>query len=402
MTGSLARLTSVDRVLVLAPHPDDETLATGGLLQRAAAAGADTRIVFVTDGENNPWPQRLLETRWRIGTSARRRWAGRRRREARAALAALNIPASHAVFFGLPDQGLTRLLLTAPEAAAALLASEIGDWNPSVLVCPSARDRHPDHSAIAVLTRLALRQLGADYRPLLVHYLVHPPKPFRGDDARHRRLRLRLTDDEKTRKRFAVHCHATQLVFHRHSFTRIAFSDERFLTLSDPVAFDASHPIRYGSVRGSTVTLELAFAPRLSALAATVFVLIIWSPSSTVAPVRPALRGRADERGGRDGGPLVSAFSVRAGRTRQIVAPITSGREPAAVFVKLDRRLPFFDCDGWREIPVPVACEHPIPFVSPPSSRIGAVAAETHVAVVDRAPARGDSRVALAVGRNDS
>jgi hypothetical protein len=36
------------RVLVIAPHPDDETLATGGLLQRSMAAGGAVRVVFVT------------------------------------------------------------------------------------------------------------------------------------------------------------------------------------------------------------------------------------------------------------------------------------------------------------------------------------------------------------------
>jgi LmbE family N-acetylglucosaminyl deacetylase len=409
MTTDLARLTSADRVLVLAPHPDDETLATGGLLQRAAAAGAGTRVVFVTDGENNPWPQRVLESRWRIGTSARRRWAVRRRREARAALAALNVPASQARFLGLPDQGLTHRVLTAPAPAAALLAAEIGEWNPTVVVCPSSRDRHPDHSAVALLMRIALRQLGADYRPLLVHYLVHPPKPLRDDDAPLRPLCLRLTDVEKSRKRSAIHCHATQRLFHRQAFERIAGSDERFLTLTAPVALDPSHPIRYGSVRGATVALELALAPRLSALAATVFVLVIWSAPSTVASRRATLPGGRNGGtllsalpGGRNGEALVSAFPVHAGRTRRIVAPIASAREPAALFVKLERRWRFFDDDGWREIPVPMTREEPTPFVSVPSSRTGAVAANAHAAVVDRTPALGDPRVAIAVGRTDS
>ncbi|TMQ55341.1 MAG: hypothetical protein E6K72_06525, partial [Candidatus Eisenbacteria bacterium] len=40
------------RILVLAPHPDDESLAVGGLVQRALARGIDPQLVFVTDGEN--------------------------------------------------------------------------------------------------------------------------------------------------------------------------------------------------------------------------------------------------------------------------------------------------------------------------------------------------------------
>ena len=47
------------KIAVLAPHPDDESLGTGGLIQQALAAGAEVRVIFVTDGDNNPWPQRF-------------------------------------------------------------------------------------------------------------------------------------------------------------------------------------------------------------------------------------------------------------------------------------------------------------------------------------------------------
>ena len=55
------------RVMVIAPHPDDETLATGGLLQEAVAAASAVRVVYITDGDNNPWPQRVMERRLRTG-----------------------------------------------------------------------------------------------------------------------------------------------------------------------------------------------------------------------------------------------------------------------------------------------------------------------------------------------
>src|SRR2546425_648865 len=61
------------RLLLLAPHPDDEALAMGGLLQRAAAVGATIHVAFITDGEDNPWPQRAADRRWRIGPHERAR-----------------------------------------------------------------------------------------------------------------------------------------------------------------------------------------------------------------------------------------------------------------------------------------------------------------------------------------
>src|SRR6267142_2796202 len=104
-----------ERVMLLCPHPDDETLATGGLIQRAIAAGSAVKVVFVTDGENNPWPQRFLERRWIIGDKEKARWGVRRRGEALAALDSLGIGKGDAAFLGFPDQGLTSLLLSADE-----------------------------------------------------------------------------------------------------------------------------------------------------------------------------------------------------------------------------------------------------------------------------------------------
>ena len=61
---------------MFAPHPDaDESLACGILLQNAVQAGASISVVYVTDGENNPWPQRCLSRRWRLNPADRHKWA---------------------------------------------------------------------------------------------------------------------------------------------------------------------------------------------------------------------------------------------------------------------------------------------------------------------------------------
>ena len=411
MTDHGFRLTSGDRVLVVAPHPDDETLATGGLLQHAAAAGAGVRVLFVTDGENNPWPQRVLEHRWRIEASARRRWGARRRAEAVAALTALNVAPSRAVFLGLPDQGLTELLLTRPEQAIALVAAEIGGWDPTVVVAPSLRDRHPDHSALAVLTRLALAQLGSDpRRVLVVHYLVHLPRAFgRVEAVRDRPFHVRLSEDEKRRKRAAIRRHATQLLFHRRSFTRVAERTERFLPLGDPVALDPTHPIRYAAVRGHTVALELA-SPRMShLLGSTVVVLTVAATPRTAPDALPwAIESRGDGDRTRSSGIRVAAFRAPLRFNRDVVVPVGREQELAGVFVKLERRpLTFFD-DGWREIPLP-APERATAIVRAPSASADR---RTHSVCAGRAPhttadagtptrQTADAHGALAVERTD-
>ena len=42
------------RLLVVAPHPDDEMLGAGGLMQRVHEGGGDVRVVYLTDGEGYP------------------------------------------------------------------------------------------------------------------------------------------------------------------------------------------------------------------------------------------------------------------------------------------------------------------------------------------------------------
>src|SRR6266404_5131934 len=191
-------LSAQDRVLVLAAHPDDETLATGGLLQKALAAGAAVRILFVTDGDNNPWPQRVIERRWRITASDRTRWGERRRREAGAALACLGAPPDCACFFGYPDQSLTDLLLANDESLPLTLATEIAAWRPTLLVSPHAADRHPDHSALALFLRRALARLGAAAPDCVeLRYVVHASPPAISPDV----LPLPLLPHEQEAKR---------------------------------------------------------------------------------------------------------------------------------------------------------------------------------------------------------
>ena len=136
--NNLPGLTRKDRLLILAPHPDDEALATGGLLQRSAEAGAAARVIFLTDGDNNPWPQRVIERRWRVsGADARARWGALRRREALASLLVLGRGPSDAEFWALPDQGLTNLLLTGGAMFIARLCKAIDAWRPTCIVAPS-------------------------------------------------------------------------------------------------------------------------------------------------------------------------------------------------------------------------------------------------------------------------
>src|SRR5438552_1289984 len=154
-------LNSASRLMLIAPHPDDEALACSIILQQAVRAGATIRVVYATDGDDNPWPQRVLERKWRLNAADRKRWGKLRRAEALAALRALGVRASDARFLALPDQGLTNLLKCDCRSTLERFAAIIRDWPPTHLLVPSIADTHPDHSALAVMLRLVVKPIRA-------------------------------------------------------------------------------------------------------------------------------------------------------------------------------------------------------------------------------------------------
>lgn len=218
------------RLLVVAPHPDDETLATGLLLQQVLAAGGEVRILLLTAGGNNPWPQRVLERRWRIDAQGRRRWARRRAAELQQALAALGVAPGALQTLDWPDLGVTDLLLQETGMAVGAVRDAIDRFGPDLLALPSLHDRHPDHSAAHVLVRLALAGHAAP--PQLLAYLVH------GHAADHRYRPLSPTPAQLANKRAALQAHRSQLALSGRRLRRLVEREETFLApdTSSPAA----------------------------------------------------------------------------------------------------------------------------------------------------------------------
>jgi LmbE family N-acetylglucosaminyl deacetylase len=137
--------------LVIAPHPDDETLGCGGLLAAKAQAGHEVRVVFVTDGSGSHPRHPLLQPE---------ELARLRRAEALAALGELGVPAAHAHFLEAGDGSLGRL----DPGAAAELTRRIGDliraFGPAEVLTTWEKDGSTEHAAAARLTREALAAAG--------------------------------------------------------------------------------------------------------------------------------------------------------------------------------------------------------------------------------------------------
>jgi len=344
-----------ERVMLLAPHPDDETLAAGGLLQRARAHGGEAVVVFATDGQNNPWTQRLVEIRLRVGPEDSARFGRRRRREALAALAELGIPASDAVFLGLPDQAITSLLLSGDTRAIDAIANLLRERRTTLLVAPCLFDLHPDHSALAVLVRRALDRLDRATRPRLLSYLIHRTRQSRaagdGPDA----LRFEPSAEEMERKRRAIRCHATQLTVHRRKFLTATERPEVFYPGETTPDWDSLHPVRRARLEPDALRLDVVLRPRLGAFGRTTLHLapgppdgsrslsldLRWRQGGADVKDRSTRRsrGRAALRGGRRGG--------------SVEVPVEALPGPGRFYVKLERRFGFFDEGGWLEIDAP-------------------------------------------------
>lgn len=259
MANHLPQLNGAN-VVVVAPHPDDESLAAGGLLQVALACRAHVSVILLTDGDCNPWPQRVIERRWRIDVADRARWGRRRRAEAERALSTLGVPPAAIHCLGWADMGLTALVLSNTSDSTRILADLLARLMPGVaasnmLVLPSLTDRHPDHGAARVIAELALVRaaLSTQLLSYTVHGSVHRSATAIGMDT----VSLR-------RKLAAVEQHHTQLALSRSRMLKYARRPERFVweRRSAEVPTSSSHvlPWDISPVQGRMFELIVATA----------------------------------------------------------------------------------------------------------------------------------------------
>lgn len=215
--------SSRTRLLVIAPHPDDETIAAGLLIQRVRAAGGAVKILLLTAGDNNPWPQRWVERRARIGQQDRLRWGRRRSGELQAALQRLDVAPDSLQAMGWPDMRLTDVLCTRHGEAIAALAGVIGAFQPGIIALPALADRHPDHGAAHVLARLALA--GQAAAPILLSYLIH------GRVAAAEPIQVAGTAAQSAAKLYALAAHRSQMALSGKRMRRLASAPERYAAL---------------------------------------------------------------------------------------------------------------------------------------------------------------------------
>lgn len=178
------------RTVVVAPHPDDETLGCGALIAEQRRRGREVVVVALTDGDAA------------YDTDGDEALAARRRDEQRRALSALGVDWSDVVRLGLADGHVAEHEPAVADALADIVRPS------DLLVAPWPRDHHPDHEAAGRAAAEAAERHSCDLLFWLFWTWHHtdPDDAFDPDVLR----RLEASRWSLAAKERALACHLSQ------------------------------------------------------------------------------------------------------------------------------------------------------------------------------------------------
>ena len=277
----LAPAAVSDRILVLAPHEDDETLGCGGLIQQEVASGAAVRVVYLTSGDHNQLAFMLYRRRPWLSPRLNRNMGETRIHEAIEAMTFLGVPVEKRVFLGYPDHDTLGIwnahwgqspplhsILTntthvpyreAPgygkpykgESIMADIERELLEFRPTHVFVTHPIDANPDHRAYYLFLCAALLDLeGRIPSPQILTYPIHMgpwPRPRfyhphawlafpqRLADERAQSQILELTPEQVERKYQAIRLYKSQMSDSGYWLTAFARRNELF-TFIEPVS----------------------------------------------------------------------------------------------------------------------------------------------------------------------
>jgi LmbE family N-acetylglucosaminyl deacetylase len=265
------------RLLVIAPHPDDEALGAAGLIQRVLSGGGRVRVVLLTSGDGFPEGVEVAEGIAHPAASDFRGYGVRRERETLTALEGLGVSPARVTLLGFPDEGLCRIASTylydkrrafespytsreRPPATEQLvrgvkyrgvdvrreLEQIVERFAPTLMALPHPEDDHPDHCSTHIFAREALAAIAPAIRARVrvLHYLVHydqwpltpdagigtvltPPAGFPPGEGRW--VSLPLTAQEADAKKRALLAYTSQMQVIGRFLLAFGRSNELFL-----------------------------------------------------------------------------------------------------------------------------------------------------------------------------
>lgn len=207
--SSIISLTDQDKILILAPHPDDEAIGTGGMIQKAVALGIPVKVVYLTNGDNSELAFLAYKKHPILSRVGLLNMGKIRHQEAISAMKSLGLEESQLIFLGYPDSGTTEIftkywgavrpfksMLTkitfvpyqdtfsykAPYKGESILndiKKILLDFQPTKIFVTLPADTHADHRAYYLFLQIALLDLegkipSAEVYPYIVHVVGWP------------------------------------------------------------------------------------------------------------------------------------------------------------------------------------------------------------------------------------
>lgn len=245
-----------DRILILAPHPDDEVIGCAGIIQKALKTGAKVRVCYLTNGDHNQIAFIIYKKRISLRQNEFIHMGKVRRKEAVNAMKLLGLDEKNLVFLGYPDFGtfaifsrfwqsnkpfkdlLTRissvpykenLSFGAPYTGESILndlKNVILDYKPNKIFVSHPADVNVDHKSLYLFLQVALQDLREEIPQVKVYpYLIHcagwplprhyhpelnlnPPKKFLNNQIDW--MEFELTAEQLDKKRQAILCYKSQ------------------------------------------------------------------------------------------------------------------------------------------------------------------------------------------------
>jgi LmbE family N-acetylglucosaminyl deacetylase len=168
IAGAVLRLRSrpldpglLASVLIVAPHPDDESFGCGGTLALMAKRGVNTHVAFVTEGGGSHLSHPVL---------SRDDMCTRRRIESKAALVALGVNLERVTYFNAIDGTLAHLSKSVSLELVDAIAALLSRLKPAAVFLPCRSDGSSEHDAAFVLVHHAIRK--AVLKPRILEYPI--------------------------------------------------------------------------------------------------------------------------------------------------------------------------------------------------------------------------------------
>ena len=188
------------RLLVIAPHSDDEILGAGGLIYKTLQNGGQVKVILITNGDGSISSAKANFMRLRPKPAQYIEFGYIRQQETIDALSLVGLSKEDIIFLGYPDRGTSYLwssywdnpyrsvfthsihspyansYTTNASYSGESLHKDLSDlimsFAPTHLVYPHPNDRHPDHWGINAFVKYTITV--TDYKPVQeLLYLVH-------------------------------------------------------------------------------------------------------------------------------------------------------------------------------------------------------------------------------------